>query len=253
MITGGASGIGRATALLLKRMGATVMVGDRQKPPDGDGLLYSPCDVADVQNMEALMAEAVNKMGNVNLWVNNAGLEIETSFKPFGKKAMDPANRAKLVNLMNVNLLAMIDGTRIAVHQMKESGTGGTVLNVSSLAAFVPMAQAPVYSATKAGVTQYTRAVGRYLGKDSNIRVHSICPGFTDTPLVSTVPATVEWIEKATGEKLMQSQDIAEAAVELLGPAGEEGENGKCYKLYMRNGKIDKGVFQYTGHFGGMP
>jgi len=68
VITGGASGIGRATALLLKRLGATVMVGDRQKPEAGDGFLYSPCDVTDVKNIEGLMAEAVNKMGSVNLW-----------------------------------------------------------------------------------------------------------------------------------------------------------------------------------------
>ena len=151
-------------------MGATVMVGDRQRPADGDGLLYASCDVTDVADIEGLMSAAVSKMGNVDMWVNNAGLEIETSFRPFGKKAMDPANRAKLVSLMNVNLLAMVDGARVAVHHMKESQTEGTVLNVSSLSAFIPMAAAPVYSATKAGVTQYTRAVGRYLGKDSPIR-----------------------------------------------------------------------------------
>ena len=151
-------------------MGAIVMVGDREKPAEGDGLLYRQCDVTDVESIEGLMTEAVGKMGHVNMWVNNAGLEIETSFRPFGKKAMDPANRAKLVNLINVNLLAMVDGTRVAVHHMKESQTEGTVLNVSSLSAFIPMAAAPVYSATKAGVKQYTRAVGRYLGKDSPIR-----------------------------------------------------------------------------------
>lgn len=151
-------------------MGATVMVGDQQKPADGDAFLYMPCDVTDVKSVEGLMTEAVSKMGNVNMWINNAGLEIETSFRPFGKKAMDPANRAKLVNLVNVNLLAMVDGTRIAVHHMKETGTGGTILNVSSLSAFIPMAAAPVYSATKAGVKQYTRAVGRYLGRDSSVR-----------------------------------------------------------------------------------
>ena len=153
VVTGGSSGIGRATAVLLKRMGATVMVGDRQKPAASDGLLYAPCDVAEVSDLEGLLHGAVDKMGHVDLWVNNAGLEIETSWKPFGKKAMDPANRAKLVNLINVNMLAMIDGTRIAVHYMKEAGRGGTVLNVASLAAFVPMPQAPVYSATKVCVS----------------------------------------------------------------------------------------------------
>ena len=75
-------------------MGATVMVGDRQRPADGDGLLYASCDVTDVADIEGLMSAAVSKMGNVDMWVNNAGLEIETSFRPFGKKAMDPANRA---------------------------------------------------------------------------------------------------------------------------------------------------------------
>jgi NAD(P)-dependent dehydrogenase (short-subunit alcohol dehydrogenase family) len=128
-------------------------VGDRQKPAASDGLLYAPCDVAEVADLEGLLHGAVDKMGHVDLWVNNAGLEIETSWKPFGKKAMDPANRAKLVNLINVNMLAMIDGTRIAVHYMKEAGRGGTVLNVASLAAFVPMPQAPVYSATKVCVS----------------------------------------------------------------------------------------------------
>ena len=147
VVTGGASGIGRATAVLLKRLGATVMVGDRQKPAAADGLLYAPCDVAEVADLEGLLTGAVSQMGHVDLWygrrccrtcawclggwasdcrvalfadaccgairdilccifpkynphrVNNAGLEIETSWKPFGKKAMDPANRAKLASV----------------------------------------------------------------------------------------------------------------------------------------------------------
>ena len=92
-----------------------------------DGMLYTPCDVADVGDMEGLLDEAVRKMGKMDIWVNNAGLELETQFKPFGKKAMDPANRAKLVTLINVNMLAMIDGTRIAVHHLKDSGHQGSV------------------------------------------------------------------------------------------------------------------------------
>ena len=253
VVTGGASGIGRATSLMLKKLGAAVMVGDRQKPPDADGMLYTPCDVADVGDMEGLLDEAVRKMGKMDIWVNNAGLELETQFKPFGKKAMDPANRAKLVTLINVNMLAMIDGTRIAVHHLKDSGHQGSVLNVSSLSAFIPMAAAPVYSATKAGISQYTRAVGRYLGADSPVRVHALCPGFTETPLVTTAPGTVEWIQETTGEQLMSADDVAAAAAELLGPAGSEGHNGKVVKMYMRGGAIDKAVFQFSGHFGGMP
>ena len=246
------------------RMGATVMVGDRQKPSDGgekiyasmrvctwanalrtqeastscavltkiycracnalvlimhytDGLLYTPCDVTDVGNLTQLLEDTVRKIGPVTIWVNNAGLEIETNFKPFGKKAMAPENRAKILQLINVNMVyhedghhrrqidsittplmhvvceirtlslvfwgppypgpqvvdhpsslsvcatahacacvcvqvAMIDGTRIAVQHMQGAeggGQGGSVLNVSSLSAFIPMAAAPVYSATK--------------------------------------------------------------------------------------------------------
>ena len=68
VVTGGASGIGRATAVLLKRLGATVMVGDRQKPAAADGLLYAPCDVAAVADIERLLTGAVNQMGHVDLW-----------------------------------------------------------------------------------------------------------------------------------------------------------------------------------------
>jgi NAD(P)-dependent dehydrogenase (short-subunit alcohol dehydrogenase family) len=68
VVTGGASGIGRATAVLLKRLGATVMVGDRQKPAAADGLLYAPCDVADVADLEGLLTGAVSQMGHVDLW-----------------------------------------------------------------------------------------------------------------------------------------------------------------------------------------
>mmetsp|Transcript_4769 Transcript_4769/g.17347 ORF Transcript_4769/g.17347 Transcript_4769/m.17347 type:complete len:219 (-) Transcript_4769:78-734(-) len=210
--------------------------------------MYCPCDVTKFKDLENLLHQSCKPYGHVSIWVNNAGIQSETRHRPFSNKAMMDTVRENVQKILSINLQAVIEGSKLAIRHMKDHGHGGSVINMSSLSAFIPLSNAPVYSATKAGVNQFTRAAGLHLGPENPIKVHAICPGFVDTPLISDMR---QMIEHEVGEKLISADEIASAALELISPKDPNMQNGSIMKVYMKDGKLIKEVFDFPGAFRG--
>mmetsp|Transcript_52556 Transcript_52556/g.125162 ORF Transcript_52556/g.125162 Transcript_52556/m.125162 type:complete len:267 (+) Transcript_52556:146-946(+) len=253
VVTGGASGIGRAVAVMMKQHGANVVVGDVNQPLKEDGFEYVKCDVTKLEHMQGLLDHAKSRFGAVSVWVNNAGIEVESSNKPLVIDPLSPEIVEALSRIVNINLLSVIVGTRLAVKHMQEEGTEGTVINVASMSAYLPIPVAPVYAATKAGVNQYVRSVGEFLTDKSPIRVHAVCPSFVATPLVTHNPKIVQWIEHTTGEKLISPEDIATSICTMATATHAEMPNGSSVKIYLRKGELVSKVYDFPVGFGGKP
>jgi len=108
--------------------------------------------------------------------LNNAGFG--------GRQFYGPTKSSDWKSVIDVCLTAVIEGTEIAIEQMRERGKGGVIINVASMAGLTSMPLDPVYAAAKHGVVGFTKSLGHL--KDVGIRVNAICPSFTDTPLVSS-------------------------------------------------------------------
>ncbi|MFF3334222.1 SDR family oxidoreductase [Streptomyces sp. NPDC002888] len=192
LVTGAASGIGRATALAFAEAGARVIVVDR----DADGaartaetsrLMGAPeawaeaVDVSDEQAMEKLAARVAAEYGVLDVLVNNAGIGLSGSFLD---TTSDDWRR-----VLDVNLWGVIHGCRLFGRQMAERGQGGHIVNTASAAAFQPSRVLPAYSTSKAAVLMLSECLRAELaGQD--IGVTAICPGIVNTNITSTARFT---------------------------------------------------------------
>jgi 15-hydroxyprostaglandin dehydrogenase (NAD) len=233
VVSGGASGIGRATVLALARRGAKVVVADiderggretvRTAMDRGGSAMFTRCDVTKSEDLTSAFASARENYGRFDIAFNNAGIGGEDLF------ADDPGNWKRLID---IDLTAVIDATRIAVREMKRSG-GGVIVNTASLIGLGPMSAAPVYAAAKAGVVNFSRSLG-YLAIDANIRVNTICPELVDTPMAAGgLGEKVMKDLRATGE-ILRAEDIAIGVVELI---EDDGWAGAVMRLTIKGGK----------------
>lgn len=226
VVTGGGSGIGRAAVLALAQRGAKIVVADidngggrrsadmvREK---GGAAVFTQCDVGKTEDLEAIFAAAVERFARCDIVFNNAGVGGEDLFG-------DDAGNWK--RLIAIDLTAIIDATRVAVREMKRAGRGGVIINTASLIGLGPMAAAPVYTAAKAGVVNFSRSLS-YLATEANIRVNTICPELVDTPMAAALGKKVlEELRRAGG--ILKPEDIAAGVVELI-------ENDSCAGAVMR-------------------
>lgn len=182
VITGGATGIGRATARLFAREGAELVVADineddAQKAVDdirGEGgtAHLVQADVSSAQDMEALMKTAAELMGGIDIVVNNAGVQRSGSVTEFEESEWDLT--------MRVNARSCFFGTKYSVPYLRER-SGGSIVNVSSLAGLKGAPGLSAYSASKGAIVAFTSAAAAELAPEG-IRVNCVCPGFIDTP-----------------------------------------------------------------------
>lgn len=177
LVTGGVSGIGRATALRLAAEGATVWVVDRNGPQAGDVLSdharFLPLDVTDAEGVEATVTRIAEDAGRLDVVVNAAGIAIA------GTVTDTPVadwSRTLAVNLTGTHLV-------MAAAMRKMRGRGGAIVNIASDAGLVGQAGQAAYCASKGGVVQLTRAAALD-GAAEAIRVNCVCPCFVETPLV---------------------------------------------------------------------
>ncbi|WP_327354897.1 SDR family oxidoreductase [Streptomyces sp. NBC_01304] len=188
LVTGAASGIGRATAFAFAEAGARVVAVDR----DAEGvartaemaqLIGAPqawgetVDVTDEQAMEKLAEKVATEYGVLDVLVNNAGIGISGSF--FDTTSED------WKKVLDVNLWGVIHGCRIFGKQMADRGQGGHIVNTASAAAYQPSKALPAYSTSKAAVLMLSECLRAELA-GQGIGVSAICPGFVNTNITAT-------------------------------------------------------------------
>lgn len=202
LITGAGAGIGRATAVELARQGVRkVVIVDREvaaanesadavRAAGAEAAVYQ-ADVSDEMAMNSLAAQVRNDHGVVDVLVNNAGIGMAGRFLETTSAHWD--------TIMGVNVRGVISGSRAFGAQMVERGEGGTIINVSSAAAYLPSKSMVAYSTTKAAVLGFSESLRADLA-DEGITVTAVCPGFVNTDIAkSTVYAgmTAEQQERA--------------------------------------------------------
>ena len=195
IVTGGASGLGRATAERLVAAGATVALLDRPASPGaetakaiGQRAIFTPADVTSADEVSAALQTAGDRLGGVNVLVNCAG--IGTAMKTFGKSG--PAKLEEFTRVIQVNLIGTFNCIRLTAALMAKNTPGadgerGVVINTASVAAFDGQIGQAAYSASKGGIVGMTLPVARDLA-ELGIRVCTIAPGLFDTPLLAGLP-----------------------------------------------------------------
>jgi NAD(P)-dependent dehydrogenase (short-subunit alcohol dehydrogenase family) len=195
VVTGGASGLGRATAESLAAAGGRVAIIDlaRQPGPEvaagiGGDALWVPADVTSAEEMAGALDAVAARLGAVHVLVNCAG--IGTAEKTWGKRG--PAELAAFTRVIQVNLIGTFNAIRLAAAHMARNepnaeGERGVVINTASVAAFDGQIGQAAYSASKGGIVGMTLPIARDLA-EVGIRVCTIAPGLFDTPLMATLP-----------------------------------------------------------------
>ena len=219
LVTGAASGIGRAIAERLAAEGAAVVVAD--VAPAGEEVAagfrarggraeFARADVTREADVQAMVDTAVARFGGLDILVNNAGVG---RFVPFER--LDPTEWDRIVG---VNLRAVYLGCRAALPALRAGGRG-VILNLSSQSGLQAQAMNQPYCASKAGVILLTRSLARELGPEG-IRVNCICPGGTDTALLRAFSRSISSAESTPARpplgRFAQPSEIAAAALFLV-------------------------------------
>lgn len=187
IITGGGQGIGLGVAQVLAARGASVAVldvseehaasGERTLREGGARAVGMVADVRDRESVSAAVSQVVDRFGRLGIVVNNAGVSILTSFLDADDEAWNSS--------LSVNLTGTFLTAQVAAKLMVAHGWPGSIVNISSIAAFGYTAQHPIYAATKAAIVALTRDMAYELGPEG-IRVNSVAPGPTATPMTAS-------------------------------------------------------------------
>ena len=242
LITGGASGLGAATAELMTNRGARVAIADINMDAASDlarrldGIAVH-CDVTDSVQVRASVTATVEKFGALDVMVNNAGIAPPPDNDRFQKMVnnqmarLDPSLTAEpldiLVNLsdgvwdrmIRTHLYGVFYGTREALAHMTPRRTG-SIINISSILGMRPSASAPHYSVAKAGIIALTKATSAEVSQ-FGVRINAVCPGYTDTPLLghySEMMRSVIVSQIGMG-RMGVSDEIAQVVAFLASPA----------------------------------
>jgi len=223
IVTGGNSGIGKAVALGLARIGAGIVIDyiahpeatealEREIVALGDVAIGVDADVSKVTDLQRLVDTAVAKFGRVDIMVNNAGVETRTSVLNTTESDFD--------KVLSINLKSAFFGTQIAARQMIKQGGGGRIINITSVHEDWPMPGNTAYCLAKGGMRMLTRTAGVELARHG-ITVVGVGPGAVATPInLSTMkdPALQAKLNAAIPlGRMAQPEEIANVVVFLAG------------------------------------
>lgn len=229
IVTGGAAGIGRATAVALAKKGvASIALADIDEIGgaetaalarlEGADARFHLVDVTDPAALSLLFAQAQHDFGLIDIVFNNAGVVS-------GEPAWPESSLARLKHVIDVNLSGVVLGTRLAIEAMR--GDGGVIVNTASLAAIHHLVEDPVYTATKAAVVAFTQSCGG-LAESMGIRVNAVCPGITATPLLEKTGNGLEpaaWLRRYLDKTdALSAAVIAAAVIDFIEDETKAGE-----------------------------
>jgi len=227
LVTGGGSGIGRATAELFAAEGARVVVSDLREPSaletarriraDGGEAVEVAGDVSDAGDAQKMVRTALEAYERLDVLVNSAGVSARNAVGP------DASHEELWDRVMDVNLKGTYLVSWYAVPEMERRG-GGSIVNLASIIGLVGYPQDLLgqgfnpYAASKGGVVQFTRNLAIDCAKN-NIRVNCICPGYTETSMIESMTNDPEMLQKLRSlhpmGRLGRSEEIAYAALYL--------------------------------------
>lgn len=219
VVTGGTSGIGRDTSVLLAKAGAKVVVAGRREAEgeetiakiraEGADGIFVKTDVSKASDVQSLVQKAVDQFGHLDIAFNNAG--IEGAVSPIIRQSEEDFDRTISINLKGVWLCLKYE-----IRQMLKQGNGGAIVNMASVLGMVGSAGVSAYSASKHGVIGLTKTAALENAK-AGIRVNAVSPGFVETPMSERtlrVPAARKYIVGCHPiGRLGKPTEIAEAVV----------------------------------------
>jgi 2-keto-3-deoxy-L-fuconate dehydrogenase len=215
VVTGGASGIGLATAQLLSRRGARVATLDLE-PAVPEPLLGFRADVSDDESVRAGVAAAAEQLGGIDILVNNAGIGAQGG--------VEDNDDDEWRRVFEINVLGLVRVSRAALPYLRRS-EHAAIVNTCSIAATAGLPQRALYSATKGAVQSLTRAMAADHLREG-VRVNCVCPGTADTPWVGRLLAAADdpAAERAALEarqphgRLVSADEVAGAVAYLASP-----------------------------------
>jgi NAD(P)-dependent dehydrogenase (short-subunit alcohol dehydrogenase family) len=236
LVTGGASGIGRAAAVRMVEEGASVTVADiedeegrrtaEEAGRGGGRTQFVHCDVSQAEEADAAVQAAVGRFGRLDAAFNNAG--IEGDLAPTAECAEANWDRILAVNLKGVWLCM-----RAEIRQFLAQKSGGAIVSTASVAGMVAERGFPAYAAAKGGVIQLSRtAAVEYAAH--NIRINVVCPGLVDTPMASRTlkrmsigamvpdPCRPQWLEAGI-DGILRWEAAGKIFSRLMQPLGRPG------------------------------
>ncbi|MDX8510423.1 glucose 1-dehydrogenase [Mesorhizobium captivum] len=222
VVTGGASGMGLATAQAFAEAGASVAIADVDEDrvvaaaeslkAAGHRVIGIRCNVAELEEAEAMVKQTVSAFGRLDYAFNNAGVQ-----SPVAETADADPNDYDFV--MGVNLKGVWNCMKYELLQMRAQGTGGAIVNNSSLGGLVGIAERGIYHASKHGVVGLTKSAGlEYAAK--GIRINAVCPGIIETPMASGMlesqpEAMADLMKEVPMARLGKAWEIADAVLWL--------------------------------------
>ncbi len=219
LITGGAAGIGKATALRFYEEGAKVVIcdisqeaGDELLPLLGSDASFSVVNVVDREAVQAWIDATIQKYGHIDVLVNNAGVTRDSLLVKYKDgQVVSQMSQEAWDFVVDVNLKGVFNCTQAVIPSMIENG-GGVIINASSVVGLYGNFGQTNYVATKAGVIGMTKVWARELGR-YKIRVNAVAPGFVLTEMVKKMPEKVlaNMQEHTPIGRLGEPEDIANA------------------------------------------
>jgi NAD(P)-dependent dehydrogenase (short-subunit alcohol dehydrogenase family) len=201
LLSGGASGIGAATARLVVREGGKAVLADRDEARGlalaaelGAAAHFVPLDVTQEPSWQAAVAAAVEKFGALHGLLNAAGIGV--------RNTIEDCTLEEYRRVNDINSLGTFLGCKSAIGAMKTSG-GGSIVNISSVLGLRGAAHAMAYSASKGAVRTLTKNVALHCAQMKyNIRCNSVHPGYIDTPMIA--PRLEQNVENMTGRQFLE-------------------------------------------------
>ena len=214
VVTGGASGIGRAAAIRLARAGARVFIGDLKLRPENDsefgelGIEQAACDVRRLPQLQRLMDHAAEATGRLDFLVSNAGVTQVGQVHDISEAQWDAC--------LDTNLKAAFFAAKFAIPHMLRTG-GGAIVHTASNAGLLPRAHDPVYSTSKHALVGLTRSLALSHSKD-RIRVNCVCPGPVSGTEIMQADLSEEPDPAAAAQRIINASPLARAYGRMVTP-----------------------------------